>query len=58
MSVKSIRDLEDSQKFMIKNKWSIFASRDVCIHFGKKSWSHLRCYTFTDFTYTRCLLDI
>ena len=26
----------------------MFASRDVCIHFGKETWSHLRCYTFTD----------
>ena len=40
MSVKSICDLEDSQKFMIKNKWSMFASRDVCIYFGKKTWSN------------------
>ena len=29
VSVKSIHDLKDSQKFMIKNKWSMFASRDV-----------------------------
>ena len=29
------------QKFMIKYKWSMFASRDVCINFGKKTWSHL-----------------
>ena len=36
----------------------MFASRDVCIHFGKKTLSHLRYYTYTDYTYTRCLLDI
>ena len=43
---------------MIKYESSMLASKDVCIHFGKKTWSHLRCYTFTDFTYTRYLLDI
>ena len=32
------------QKFIIKYESSMFASRDVCIHFGKKTWSHLRCY--------------
>ena len=45
-------------KFMIKNKWSMFASRVLSIYFGKKTWSHLRCYTYTDYTYSRCLLDI
>ena len=27
------------QKFMIKYKSSMFASRDVCIYYGKKTWS-------------------
>ena len=57
VSWKSIPDLEDSflrQMFMISINHP-FASRDICIHFGKKTWSHLRGYTFTDFTYTRCL---
>ena len=41
-------------KFMNKYKSSTFASRDVCIDFGKNKWSHL----YTDYTNTRCLLDI
>ena len=47
------RGLVFRQKFIIKYKSSMFASRDVCIHFGKKTWSHLRCNTFNDFNYTR-----
>ena len=41
-----------------KYKSSMFTSRDVhvCIYFSKITWSHLRCYTYTDYTYTRCLL--
>ena len=48
------------KKFMInlKYKSSMFASRDVCMYFSKKTWSHPRCYTYTNYTYTRCLLDI
>ena len=46
------------QKFIIKYKSSVFASRDVCINFGKEKWSQMRCYTYTDFTDRRCLLDI
>ena len=40
------------QKFMIKYKSSRFAPRDVYIniYFSKKTWSHLRCCTYTDYT--------
>ena len=39
--MKSIHDLEGS--FSYKYKSSMFASRDVCILFGKETWSHMRC---------------
>ena len=42
------------QKIMINYKSAMFASRDVCINFGKEKWSQMRCYTSTDYTYTRC----
>ena len=58
MSLKSIRDLVVSQKFMIKNKWSMFASRDVCIYFGNKRGVICAVTPKMNFTYTRCLLDI
>ena len=28
----------------------MFASRDVCIYFGKKTRIHLLCYTYADYT--------
>ena len=40
------------QKFMIKYISSMIASRDVFIYFGKKTWSHQRQRTYTDYTYT------
>ena len=53
VSWKFIPDLEDSflrQMFMISINHP-FASRDVCIHFGKKAWSHLRgFYLYKVFT--------
>ena len=39
------------QKFMIKYKSSMFASRHVCIYFVKNTWSYLRCCTYTLYLY-------
>ena len=40
------------QKLMIKYQLSMFASRDVCIYFRKKTWSHMHCwfYLYKEFT--------
>ena len=40
---------------MIKYKSSMFASRDVCIDFGKKMLSHLRCWFYLYMEFTRHL---
>ena len=41
------------QKFMIEYKSSMIASRDICIYFGKKTWSHLRRWFYLYKKFTR-----
>ena len=50
VSIKSIHDLKDI--FSDKRLYLRFASRDVCIYFGKKTWSRMRCwfYLYKEFT--------
>ena len=54
--MKSFHDLEDSfSGKSLKYKSSMFASRYVCIYFGKKTSTVICTVNFTD---TRGLLDI
>ena len=59
MSMISFHDLEVSRSDKVhykynkyKYKLSMLASRDVCIYFGKKTWSYMHCsfYLYKEFT--------
>ena len=45
------------KKFMIKYKSSMYASKDFCIYFGKKTWSHLLCWFYLYKEFTRHLSE-